>query len=247
MTTLSLVIPAYNEEARLSALLEALNDSGDAAVAKAGLELAEIVVVDDGSTDATAAILREAAAGEPRLKPVLRYPENRGKGAAVAVGVDSAEGDFVLVADVDLSTPLNELHKLTAAIDRGADIAIGSRALPESVVDRGPVHRKLTGAAFNRAVRLLTGLKIRDTQCGFKLFPAATAKQLLESQLCPGFAFDVEMLMRAELAGLHITEVPVVYIHDSRSRVRVAPASFRMLKDISKLALRMRPDGNEVL
>lgn len=238
--TLSLVIPAFNEEERLPALLEVLGESATAAIANAGMTLAEVLIVDDGSTDRSREILQGAAPRTPRLKPVLDYERNRGKGAAFATGVERAEGEYVLLADVDLSTPLEELPKLTEAIGAGADIAIGSRAVAGAVVERGPRHRKVLGGAFNGAVRLLTGLRLRDTQNGFKLFPAAAAKRLLAEQTCPGFAFDVELLMRADRAGLRIAEVPVLYMHDSRSSVRVGSASVEMLKDVGRLAWRLR-------
>lgn len=241
--TLSLVIPAYNEEARLPDLLHTLRTSAATAVAEAGMELREVLIVDDGSTDRTRQLLREAGERDPLLRPVLDYERNRGKGAAFACGVKHAEGDYVLLADVDLSTPLEELPTLTEAIRGGADIAIGSRAVPGARVERGPALRKLSGAAFNSTVRLLTGLRLRDTQNGFKLFPTEAAKRLVAAQDCPGFAFDVEMLMRADRAGMRIAEVPILYRHDVRSSVRVASASMDMLKDVAGLAYRLRVKG----
>jgi dolichyl-phosphate beta-glucosyltransferase len=238
--TLSVVIPAYDEQNRLPALLAMLAKDAGAAVERAGMELAEVLVVDDGSTDRSREILSEAGAGADAVKPVFAYEENRGKGAAVAAGVARARGEYVLLADVDLSTPLDELPKLTAAIGRGADVAVGSRAVPGAVVERGPRHRKVLGESFNGVVRLLTGLRLRDTQNGFKLFPAAAAKRLLAEQTCSGFAFDVELLMRADRAGLRIDEVPIVYRHDSRSSVRVGSAGARMLWDVGRLAYRLR-------
>ncbi|HSR94481.1 MAG TPA: glycosyltransferase [Solirubrobacterales bacterium] len=238
--TLSLVIPAYNEQARLPALLGTLAGGAEAAVAEAGMQLLEVLVVDDGSSDRTASMLTAAAAENAKLKPVLEFERNRGKGAAFAAGAERARGDYVLLADVDLSTPLGELRKLTAAIRAGADIAIGSRAVPGAVVERGPLHRKLLGNSFNGAVRVLTGLELRDTQNGFKLFPANALRELLAGQTCPGFAFDVELLMRADRAGLRIAEVPILYLHDSRSSVRVGSAGAKMLKDVAGLAYRMR-------
>lgn len=241
MPTLSLVIPAYNEQARLPALLETLATTAGAALEQAGFELLEVLIVDDGSSDGSRRMLSEATL--PKLRPVLDYEENRGKGAAVAEGVRNARGDYVLLADVDLSTPLEELSKLAAALEQGADIAIGSRGVSGAVVERGPAHRKLTGRAFSSAVRMLTGMKVRDTQNGFKLLPSDAAKRLFAEQLCPGFAFDVELLLRAEMEGLRIAEVPVLYVHDSRSRVQVASASPEMLKDVAVLAHRLRPRG----
>lgn len=224
----------------MPALLETLATSAAAAVESAGMDLIEVLIVDDGSEDRSREMLERAADREPLLEPVLAYKQNRGKGAAFAAGVERARGEYVLLADVDLSTPLEELPKLTAAVRGGADIAIGSRAVAGAVVERGPMHRKVTGNTFNGAVRLLTGLRLRDTQNGFKLFPAAAAKRLLAEQTCPGFAFDVELLMRADLAGMSIAEVPVLYLHDSRSRVQVASASVEMLRDIAGLAYRLR-------
>jgi dolichyl-phosphate beta-glucosyltransferase len=239
LRTLSLVIPAFNEETRLPALLETLAGPADSVVAEAGFELVETLLVDDGSTDRTRQILAEAS--QPKLVPVLGYSQNRGKGAAVAEGCRRAQGDYVLLADVDLSTPLGELTKLSEAIRAGADMAIGSRAVAGAMVERGPAHRKLTGKAFASTVRLLTDLDVRDTQNGFKLLPTVVAKKLFAEQLCPGFAFDVELLMRAKMAGLQIAEVPVLYVHDERSRVQVGRASLQMLRDIIMLNRRLRP------
>jgi dolichyl-phosphate beta-glucosyltransferase len=241
LSTLSLVIPAFNEEARLPALLETLATSADEAARSAGFELLEVVLVDDGSTDATRRMLDDAGAADPRLKPLLGSGENRGKGAAIATGVAAVRGEYVLLADVDLSTPLEELPKLATALGEGADVAIGSRGLPGSEVERGPAHRQLTGSTFSAVVRAMTGLRLRDTQNGFKLLPAELAKGLFADQLCPGFAFDVELLLRAQLEGLRIAEVPVLYIHDSRSSVRVASASLRMLREVTVLSRKLRP------
>jgi len=143
LATLSLVIPAYNEEARLPTLLEILASSAKAAVASGGFELLEALIVDDGSTDRTREILADSS--QPGLRPVLDRTENRGKGAAMANGVRHARGEYVLLADVDLSTPLEELSKLSVAIREGADLAIGSRAVAGAVVERGPAHPQADG------------------------------------------------------------------------------------------------------
>lgn len=238
--TLSVVIPAYNEEARLPGLLEKLAAEAEGAAAAAGLRLLETLIVDDGSTDRTRALLEAAAEENERLQPVLEYERNRGKGAAFAAGALKAQGDYVLLADVDLSTPLRELGKLTAAIEGGADLAIGSRAVAGAVVERGPVHRKVLGNTFNGAVRLLTGLRVKDTQNGFKLFPAEPVKRYAAQQTCPGFAFDVELLMRANQEGLRIAEVPILYMHDLRSSVRVVSASSQMMREVAALVYRLR-------
>jgi dolichyl-phosphate beta-glucosyltransferase len=241
--SLSLVIPAYNEETRLPALLKTLSTTAEGAVAAAGLSLREVLVVDDGSDDRSPEILAEAELNDPRLHIMRAGERNTGKGAAIRAGVRQASCDYVLLADVDLSTPLEELPKLMVAIRSGADLAIGSRAVDGAVVERGPAHRKAMGAAFNGAVRLMTGLSLRDTQCGFKLMPTAIGKELLARQTCPGFSFDVELLMRADLVGLRIAEVPVLYVHDPRSRVQIVSSSYRMLLDVATLSFRLRRDA----
>jgi dolichyl-phosphate beta-glucosyltransferase len=243
VATLSIVIPAYNEEKRLPALLDALKQQAVAATTAAGLELLEVLVVDDGSTDRTRAMLEAGAADDDRLIPVLEFDRNRGKGAAFAAGVRRARGDWTLLADVDLSTPLTELAKLTAATAAGADIAIGSRNVKGAIVERGPLHRKLLGNSFNNIVRGLTGLRLHDTQNGFKLFPTDVAKRLVAEQSCPGFSFDVELLMRADREGLKIAEVPIIYQHDARSSVRVGSAGAGMLRDVVGLVWRIRVRG----
>lgn len=240
MKTLSIVIPAYNEEVRLPTLLDKLASEADEAVAAAGMQLQETLIVDDGSTDRTPELLRAAAKEDERLRPVVEFEQNRGKGAAFAAGALRARADYVLLADVDLSTPLRELSKLTAAIDRGADIAIGSRAIAGAIVERGPFYRKVLGNTFNGAVRALTRLRVRDTQNGFKLFPTLAVQRYAAQQICSGFAFDVELLMRADREGLRIAEVPILYTHDERSSVRVVSASSQMLREVSTLTYRMR-------
>lgn len=245
-----MVIPAFNEEARLPALLDVLSSSATQVVDESGFTLAEAILVDDGSGDRTREML-EAAARESEMLRVIGFERNRGKGAAIAAGVQAATSDYVLLLDVDLSTPLEELPKLAAAVRDGADIAIGSRAMDGAIVERGPAHRKLLGKGFNGTVRLITGLRARDTQCGFKLIPTAIGKPLLAAQVYPGFAFDVEFLLRADFAGLSIVEVPVLYLHDERSRVRVVSASLKMLRDVLGMSYRIRirrqADGREAI
>ncbi len=236
LRTLSVVAPAFNEEERLPGFLDSVAGPGADAVAATGMELAEVLVVDDGSTDRSREIVRARAQSCPFVRPVVEYDSNRGKGAAVAAGVRSAAGEWILIVDIDLSTPLEELGKLVRAVEAGADVAVGSRRVSGSEVVRGPLHRQLTGWTFSKTVHLLTGLSIHDTQNGFKLLPARLARLLFEEQRCPGFAFDVEILMRAARIGASVTEVPVLYVHDSRSRVQVASASLRMLEEVRRLS-----------
>jgi len=204
--TLSIVIPAYNEERRLPSTLDLIFAWLDAASRRD----AEVLVVDDGSTDATAAVVESRAAAEPRLR-LLRNPGNRGKGYAVRHGMLEAQGDWILCSDADLSTPIEELSKLLAAAEeKGAAIAIGSRALDRSLIG---VHqsqwREMSGIVFNRMMRLATGLPFADTQCGFKLFRSDAARRIFALQRLDGFSFDVEDLFVARTLGIPAIEVPV--------------------------------------
>ncbi len=240
--SLSIVIPAFNEEQRLPRLIEELETSAEATAAASGFSFLEGVIVDDGSTDSTADLLREAAAAHPFVR-LVSGNGNRGKGAAIAAGVRVARGDYALLTDIDLSTPLSDLSRLARAVREGAEIAIGSRVVGGSVVKDAPAHRKRLGQGFNLIVRTLTGLGFGDTQCGFKLVATAAARELLAVQICRGWAYDVELLMRAHLAGLEVVEVPVTYVHDSRSQMKTVSASVPMLLDVIELSLRLRTRG----
>ena len=234
------MIPAYNEEARLAVLFETLAKTAEGDLGRAGLGYLESVIVDDGSDDATPDLMQAASNEDPRIHPILGREENRGKGAAVAAGVAKARGDYVLIVDVDLSTPLSDAPKLTDAfLQKEADVAIGSRDLEGAVVE-APLHRRALGGTFNLAVRALTGLRCADTQCGFKLMRTETARRLFAEQLCERFAYDVEMLMRARLDGLRIVEVPVTYIHDHRSKIQVGRDSLEMARDLVRVSVRLR-------
>jgi dolichyl-phosphate beta-glucosyltransferase len=239
--TVSVVVPAFNEESRLPRLLDAVEATASEDFSEAGLQLLEVIVVDDGSTDGTPQVL--GAASAPWLRPVITRKPNVGKGSAVRRGVKRAHGEMVLICDADLATPLREVRKLNRALVGGADVAIGSRALDPRLEREMPHYRRLAGRAFNLGMRGLTGLPFRDTQCGFKLMPTAVAQTLLRDQLVSGFAFDVEMLMRAHNAGLRVEEVPVVYVHDHDTRVSMPSATAQMARDVIKLAaqLRFRP------
>ena len=238
--TVSLVVPSYNEERRLPRLAAALRGSAREDLAAAGLDLVEAIVVDDGSLDSSADVLRQEELTTPSLTPLIREGRNAGKGAAVAAGTRVARGELVLVSDVDLAAPLREAGKLNDALDAGADIAIGSRAVDPSLVTGIPLRRRAMGRVFNVLVRLLSGLPYRDTQCGFKLFRAPVARELMDRQVTPGFAFDVELLMRARRDGLTVAEVPIEYHHDPDSSIAAASASARMAWDVARLAWRLR-------
>jgi len=225
---LSVVIPAYNEEARLGPTLARVTAWLDA---RGGTW--EVIVADDGSKDRT----REVATADPRVR-LVALPQNRGKGAAVRAGMVAATGDRVLFSDADLSTPIEELDKLAAELDRGADIAIGSRALASSDIKvRQHPMREMMGRTFNRIVRLLVLGGIKDTQCGFKLFTRAAAHDLFGKATVDGFAFDVEILWLAR-ATYRIAEVPVVWRHVEQSKVSPGVDAARMFADIVRLRLR---------
>jgi dolichyl-phosphate beta-glucosyltransferase len=199
--SISIVIPAYNEQNRLGPSLKKIRSYVDSS----GWEFCEIVVVNDGSRDRTSDVAREHGAR------VLENPGNRGKGYTVRHGMLEAKGDWVLYTDADLSSPIEELEKLWAAVVRNkAQVAIGSRAVDRSLVGvHQPFVRELSGRSFNLIMRMITGLPFRDTQCGFKLFEANTARDVFSRQQLEGFGFDVEVLFIAQRLGRRALEVPV--------------------------------------
>lgn len=232
MTTLSIVIPAYEEAARLPATLGRVT-----AYLAAGNRTAELIVVDDGSRDPTAVLARAAGA------TVLTHPTNRGKGAAVRTGVLAAVGDRILVCDADLATPIEELVKLEAALDTGADVATGSRRMVRTIEVDQPWPRRLLGAGFRVLVRHGLGIAVRDPTCGFKLFTRSAAHDLFARSRIDRFAFDVEIL---HLAGdrWRVVEVPVAWRHVDGSRVELRRDVVRSARDL--VAIRMgrgRPRG----
>lgn len=239
--TVSIVIPAYNEAARLLRLQEALACAAEPELARAGLSYLEAIIVDDGSEDQTGTIVEGIAAADPRVRGANVGPVNLGKGAAVAAGIREAKGEFVLIVDVDLSTPLSCIAVLASAMrESRTRMVIGSRDIAGSRVE-APIHRRLLGEAFNFAVKRLTGLPHADTQCGFKLIESSLARELARDQISAGYAFDVEMLVRARSLGVDVVEVPVTYVHDDRSRVRIARASFEMATDLIRIKRSLRP------
>ena len=227
MTTapdLSVVIPAYNEQARLPPTLDRLR-----AYLAQGPMAYEIVVVDDGSSDKTSDVARAAGA------TVVRNDTNRGKGFAARRGMLLARGGRRLMTDADLSTPIEDLPHLMARLDEGYDVAIGSRALPASNVEvRQSPYREVMGRLFNLCVRVLAVPGLHDTQCGFKLFTAAAAERSFEPAQLDGFSFDVETLYIARRRGLRIAEVPVTWRNDTASRVG-SLNGFRAFLDLGRI------------
>jgi dolichyl-phosphate beta-glucosyltransferase len=211
---LSIVIPAYNEEARLPASLGAI---AAYLAARPSAPRIEVLVVDDGSADATGPRAEEAARRHSLPLRVLRFERNRGKGAAVRSGCLEAAGRLILVSDADFSTPVYEWEKLART---GAPVAIGSRALDEALVkEKQPFFRQAMGKLFNQLVRLVAVPGIRDTQCGFKLFTREAAREIFSRAKVDRFAYDVEALLLARQLGYAIAEVPVLWFNSADSRV----------------------------
>ena len=229
----SIVIPAYNEAQRLPASLRTLLDFAQNHKG----EIEEILVVDDGSTDQTPAVVRQIEKDASLIR-LIHYSRNGGKGYAIRRGVVEARGDLILLSDADLSTPITELTRLRSFIDQ-APIIIGSRAVDRSTVKLPQRwYRQQMGIIFNRIMRALTGLSYGDTQCGFKLMRRDVAREIFQEATVDRFAYDVEMLMIAATRGYSVIEVPVLWFNSADSRVHVLRDSTRMLFDV--IGIRMR-------
>jgi dolichyl-phosphate beta-glucosyltransferase len=231
LPSLSIVIPAYNEAARIAHSLEAI---GNYVRRNTDADF-ELIVVDDGSSDNTVEVVERSLPKTANLHSrIIRYAPNRGKGYAVRQGLLAARAPVALFSDADLSTPITELPKLVDLICNGScDVAFGSRALDRRLIETPqPFYRDRAGRAFNAALRAATGLPFSDTQCGFKAFRMAACRQILESSTVDGFGFDVELLFVAHRAGLRLQEVPVRWRHQEGSKVRLSRDAPRMLGDI---------------
>jgi len=230
---LSVVIPAYNEEPRLGATLGRvvgyLSERGDAY---------EIIVVDDGSMDATVRVAEEFSRKHEEIK-ILRNAANRGKGFSVRRGVGESRGEFVLFSDADLSTPIEDLEKLfPKLLNEGYGVAMGSRSVRGSDVRlHQPWYREGMGKIYNKIVRLFTLRGFKDTQCGFKLFRGALAREIFAKQRIERFSFDVEVLYLAKKKGCRIAEVPVTWYDSPRSRVSLVSDPVQMFVDVLRIRL----------
>jgi dolichyl-phosphate beta-glucosyltransferase len=227
---LSVVVPCFNEELRLPRTIEQIERYLDGKHADY-----ELILVDDGSADGTRQVMDHAARNHACVR-VEALPHNRGKGRALATGVGVAKGDEILLTDADLSTPIEELDKLQAALSNGAGVAIASRALRGSRVEVSqPAYRVLMGKAFNLIVQAVLLPGIWDTQCGFKLFRADVARRVFAGLGTDGFGYDPEVLYRARKQGVKIAEVPVVWRNSAETKVSPVRSSFDMLRHVIRV------------
>ncbi len=226
---LTVVVPFFNEAHRLGQTLAQI-------VALAGADV-EVILVDDGSNDGTPDSLDIAARATPGVE-VVRIPHNRGKGAALRAGVARSTGDHLVFMDADLATDLSDLPLLRRALD-DAEVAIGTRATDAAEIHDATWLRTAMGGVFNRAVRISSGLRLRDTQCGFKAFRGDVGRWLFAHSSTDGFAFDVEVLMLANRCGMRIAEVPVRWTEVPGSKVRFADP-FKMSWDLLRIRRRVR-------
>jgi len=231
---LSLVIPSYNESSVLSSNLSKIIEYF---IQKK--YSFEIIVVNDGSSDFTAELVRSITVDNPSVK-LINNKQNMGKGFSVKSGILSAQGEYILFSDADLSTPIQELSKLLPYFERGFDVVVGSRALKDSnIVLKQAALRQVMGKVFNYLVRFLGLADISDTQCGFKCFKRAPAQRIFSLQKLNGFCFDVEVLSIAKKLSYKIKDVPVVWVNRADSRVRICCDSLRMFRDLFKIKLKM--------
>ena len=227
---ISIIIPVYNEHQRIPRTLKKVTEF----IKKTEL-ISEVIFVDDGSIDDTAALIEAAASINPLIK-IIRQTKNTGKGAAIKKGVLGARlSDYVLYTDTDLSTPLEELPRLLSKREN-ADVIIGSRYMRDSTLDIGQSQRRhFISTVFNIIRRCILLPSIHDSQCGFKIFTYAAAQKIFPLQTLSGFAFDMELLAIAKEQHLSIKEIGVIWTDDNKGKLRVIPTSLRMLRDMIKI------------
>jgi glycosyltransferase involved in cell wall biosynthesis len=228
--THSIVIPAYNESERLAVSIPRVQEY----VRSRRLE-AEIIVVNDGSRDDTAEVVRRFSESDQAIL-LVENPGNRGKGYSVRNGMLHARGDVALFTDADLSSPITEADKLFAALEQGNDLAIGSRWLQRELqTERQPLYRQLYGRLFNLGLRIVLGLGFKDTQCGFKAFNRRAVDTVFTRQHIERWGFDPELLFLARKFRLKTAEVPVEWAHDHRSKINPLCDGLRMGIEVLKV------------
>jgi len=228
--TYSIILPAYNESARIAATLDKIL----AHATRRDWNL-EVIVVDDGSNDDTPGIVREYARKHAVMR-LLENPGNRGKGYSVRNGMLHAKGEILLFSDADLSSPIEEADRLFAAIGEGADIAIGSRWVDRRLqIRRQPLYRRLFGRIFNLALRVILGLQFKDTQCGFKAFTRRSAQAIFPLQKIERWGFDPELLYLAKKFGFVVREVPVAWSHREGTRIHPVRDGIRMFGELLRI------------
>lgn len=230
MPQYSIIIPAYNEGARLGATLDRVLSY----VAEHGWA-AEVIVVNDGSRDNTEELVQTRAKANPALR-LVENPGNHGKGYSVRNGMLKANGEILLFTDADLSAPIEQASKLFAAVEAGADVAVGSRWLqPDLQAQRQSVLRQFYGRSFNLVLRFLLGLKYKDTQCGFKAFRRKAAQTLFSMQTIDGWGFDAELLYIADRLRMNIKEVPVVWSDAAGTRIHPLRDGMKMIAEVLRI------------
>ena len=226
----SIIIPAYNEGERISVALDRVLEHIDRRHCSA-----EVIVVNDGSRDQTADLVRRYTSEHPAVR-LVENPGNRGKGYSVRHGMTAASGELLLFTDADLSAPIWQADKLFDALRQGADVVIGSRWMdPALQTTKQPLFRQLAGRIFNLLLRLILGLKFKDTQCGFKAFTRRAAGLIFPRQRIERWGFDPEILFLAGKMGLATREVPVEWAHDERSKISPLRDGVRMFGEMLKV------------
>ncbi len=228
--THSIVIPAYNEEIRIEATLDRVLE-----YVYAQKWDAEILVVNDGSRDATRDTILRYAAAHPMLR-LVDNPGNHGKGFSVRNGVLQSKGELIVFTDADMASPIEESEKLLAALERGADVAIGSRWLDPSLqTRRQPFYRRVLGRIFNLALRVILGMSYRDTQCGFKAFKRTAAQAVFPLQIIERWGFDPEIVFLARRLGFRVDEVAVKWAHQENTKISPIKDGMRMFTELLKI------------
>lgn len=227
---LSIIIPAYNEELRITSTLEKVLSFLEAQEFES-----EIIVVENGSQDRTAELVAQFQDMHPNLH--LLRESRAGKGLAVRRGMLTARGDYRFICDADLSMPIEEIHRFLPPQLDSYDVAIASREVSGAVRYDEPAYRHIIGRGFNYLVRFLTGLQIQDTQCGFKCFRAGIVEDLFHKQVIDGWTFDVEVLFIAQRRGYKIVEIPIPWYFHPGSRVRIVKDTFAMFCDIIRIRI----------